>query len=42
MSLASGVYEDPKVHPHLESYWSNVNPIGLRSCYDEVIKLVQT
>lgn len=31
----SEVYGDPKVHPQTEGYWGNVNPIGLRSCYDE-------
>jgi UDP-glucuronate decarboxylase len=31
----SEVYGDPQVHPQDESYWGNVNPIGLRSCYDE-------
>jgi len=31
----SEVYGDPKEHPQVESYWGNVNPIGLRSCYDE-------
>ncbi len=31
----SEVYGDPKEHPQTESYWGNVNPIGLRSCYDE-------
>ncbi|MEE8429366.1 MAG: GDP-mannose 4,6-dehydratase, partial [Gammaproteobacteria bacterium] len=31
----SEVYGDPKVHPQQEDYWGNVNPIGLRSCYDE-------
>ena len=31
----SEVYGDPHVHPQHESYWGNVNPIGLRSCYDE-------
>ena len=31
----SEVYGDPKVHPQSEDYWGNVNPIGLRSCYDE-------
>lgn len=31
----SEVYGDPKVHPQIESYWGNVNPIGIRSCYDE-------
>ena len=31
----SEVYGDPSVHPQVETYWGNVNPIGLRSCYDE-------
>ena len=31
----SEVYGDPKQHPQTESYWGNVNPIGIRSCYDE-------
>jgi UDP-glucuronate decarboxylase len=31
----SEVYGDPDVHPQIESYWGRVNPIGLRSCYDE-------
>ena len=31
----SEVYGDPQVHPQPESYWGNVNPIGLRACYDE-------
>jgi len=31
----SEVYGDPSVHPQPESYWGNVNPIGIRSCYDE-------
>ncbi|WP_428742470.1 UDP-glucuronic acid decarboxylase family protein [Tenacibaculum sp.] len=31
----SEVYGDPKIHPQPENYWGNVNPIGLRSCYDE-------
>lgn len=31
----SEVYGDPKIHPQVENYWGNVNPIGLRSCYDE-------
>jgi UDP-glucuronate decarboxylase len=31
----SEVYGDPNVHPQKESYWGNVNPIGIRSCYDE-------
>ncbi|MBN2172978.1 MAG: SDR family oxidoreductase [Bacteroidales bacterium] len=31
----SEVYGDPEIHPQKEEYWGNVNPIGLRSCYDE-------
>ncbi|MCA8902475.1 MAG: GDP-mannose 4,6-dehydratase, partial [Hyphomonas sp.] len=31
----SEVYGDPDVHPQPEEYWGNVNPIGIRSCYDE-------
>jgi UDP-glucuronate decarboxylase len=31
----SEVYGDPRIHPQTEDYWGNVNPIGLRSCYDE-------
>ena len=31
----SEVYGDPEIHPQKESYWGNVNPIGIRSCYDE-------
>src|SRR5207302_859483 len=31
----SEIYGDPQVHPQLEDYWGRVNPIGLRSCYDE-------
>ncbi|GAB3993778.1 hypothetical protein GCM10029992_06340 [Glycomyces albus] len=35
MASTSEVYGDPQVHPQPESYWGNVNPIGIRSCYDE-------
>ena len=35
LASTSEVYGDPKVHPQPESYWGNVNPNGLRSCYDE-------
>ena len=35
LASSSEIYGDPKVHPQLESYWGNVNPIGPRSCYDE-------
>lgn len=38
----SEVYGDPKVHPQPESYWGNVNPIGLRSCYDEGKRVAET
>lgn len=35
LSSTSEVYGDPQQHPQTESYWGNVNPIGVRSCYDE-------
>ena len=38
----SEVYGDPKVHPQTESYWGNVNPIGVRSCYDEGKRCAET
>jgi len=38
----SEVYGDPVVHPQREDYWGNVNPIGLRSCYDEGKRLAET
>jgi UDP-glucuronate decarboxylase len=38
----SEVYGDPMVHPQVESYWGNVNPIGLRSCYDEGKRCAET
>ena len=38
----SEVYGDPELHPQPESYWGNVNPIGLRSCYDEGKRLAET
>ena len=38
----SEVYGDPKVHPQPEEYWGNVNPIGLRSCYDEGKRCAET
>ena len=38
----SEVYGDPLVHPQEETYWGNVNPIGLRSCYDEGKRLAET
>lgn len=38
----SEIYGDPLVHPQPEEYWGNVNPIGLRSCYDEGKRLAET
>ncbi len=38
----SEVYGDPKVHPQQEAYWGNVNPIGMRSCYDEGKRCAET
>ena len=38
----SEVYGNPKVHPQTEEYWGNVNPIGLRSCYDEGKRAAET
>ncbi len=38
----SEVYGDPAVHPQTEGYWGNVNPIGLRSCYDEGKRCAET
>lgn len=41
-SSTSEVYGDPTVHPQKEDYWGNVNPIGLRSCYDEGKRCAET
>lgn len=38
----SEVYGDPEVHPQIESYWGRVNPIGIRSCYDEGKRCAET
>ena len=38
----SEVYGDPEVHPQMESYWGRVNPIGIRSCYDEGKRCAET
>ncbi|MEI7983347.1 MAG: UDP-glucuronic acid decarboxylase family protein [Bacteroidota bacterium] len=38
----SEVYGDPEVHPQVESYWGHVNPIGIRSCYDEGKRIAET
>jgi UDP-glucuronate decarboxylase len=42
LASSSEVYGDAKVHPQEESYWGNVNPIGLRSCYDEGKRVAET
>jgi UDP-glucuronate decarboxylase len=38
----SEVYGDPKIKPQIETYWGNVNPIGIRSCYDEGKRAAET
>ena len=42
LASTSEVYGDPKVHPQTEDYWGNVNPIGIRSCYDEGKRVAET
>lgn len=42
LASSSEVYGDAKVHPQTEEYWGNVNPIGLRSCYDEGKRVAET
>jgi len=42
ISSTSEVYGDPLVHPQVETYWGNVNPIGVRSCYDEGKRLAES
>lgn len=42
LASTSEVYGDPKVHPQNETYWGNVNPIGIRSCYDEGKRCAET
>ncbi|MDJ0733014.1 MAG: SDR family oxidoreductase [Nostocaceae cyanobacterium] len=42
LASTSEVYGDPEVHPQTEEYWGNVNPIGLRSCYDEGKRIAET
>ena len=42
LASTSEVYGDPKVHPQPESYWGSVNPIGIRSCYDEGKRIAET
>jgi len=42
LASTSEVYGDPKVHPQPETYWGHVNPIGVRSCYDEGKRVAET
>ena len=42
LASTSEVYGDPAVHPQTEDYWGNVNPIGVRSCYDEGKRAAET
>jgi len=42
LASSSEVYGDPTVHPQTEGYWGNVNPIGLRACYDEGKRVAET
>jgi UDP-glucuronate decarboxylase len=42
LTSTSEVYGNPTVHPQPESYWGNVNPIGIRSCYDEGKRVAET
>jgi UDP-glucuronate decarboxylase len=42
LASTSEVYGDPEVHPQKESYWGHVNPIGIRSCYDEGKRCAET
>ena len=41
-TCALPIYGDPKVHPQTEDYWGHVNPIGIRSCYDEGKRCAET
>ncbi|MEM1367007.1 MAG: UDP-glucuronic acid decarboxylase family protein [Cyanobacteria bacterium P01_H01_bin.15] len=42
LASTSEVYGDPLIHPQTEDYWGNVNPIGIRSCYDEGKRVAET
>ena len=42
LASTSEVYGDPNVHPQTEEYWGHVNPIGIRSCYDEGKRVAET
>jgi nucleoside-diphosphate-sugar epimerase len=41
LASTSEVYGDPKIHPQKEEYWGNVNPVGVRSCYDEAKRFAE-
>jgi nucleoside-diphosphate-sugar epimerase len=41
LTSTSEVYGDPLVHPQAEGYWGNVNPIGMRACYDEATRFAE-
>jgi len=41
LASTSEVYGEPKVHPQKEEYWGNVNPVGIRSCYDEAKRFAE-
>jgi len=41
LASTSEVYGDPKIHPQKEEYWGNVNPVGIRSCYDEAKRFAE-
>ena len=42
LASSSEIYGDPEIHPQSESYWGHVNPIGIRSCYDEGKRVAET
>jgi UDP-glucuronate decarboxylase len=42
LTSTSEVYGNPSLHPQIETYWGNVNPIGIRSCYDEGKRVAET
>jgi dTDP-glucose 4,6-dehydratase len=42
MASTSEIYGDPLEHPQTESYWGNVNPVGVRSCYDEAKRFAES
>jgi UDP-glucuronate decarboxylase len=42
LASTSEVYGDPEVHPQPEDYWGHVNPVGIRSCYDEGKRVAET